>query len=125
MYIKEIYIDNFGKLFTTTFGFNNTLNTIKTMHDAELTDALELVFGNKTDSHFLNSKTIIKAAVYIDKTYYVEIKLKKLQAFDENELFYEAERAKASDFDLGEFADISLYDVSGGDFYITTYTISI
>lgn len=47
------------------------------------------------------------------------------QAFDENELFWNKKRAKASDFDLGEFADISLYDVSGGDFYITTYTISI
>ena len=47
------------------------------------------------------------------------------QALDESGLFYETERAKASDFDLGEFADISLYDVSGGDFYITTYTISI
>lgn len=46
-------------------------------------------------------------------------------AFDNNELFWNKRRAKASDFDLGEFADISLYDVSGGDFYITTYNISI
>ena len=46
-------------------------------------------------------------------------------AFDVNELFWNKRRAKASDFDLGEFADISLYDVSGGDFYITTYNISI
>ena len=84
MYIKEIYIDNFGKLIATAFGFNNTINTIKTMHDAELTDALELVFGNKTDSRFFNSKTIIKATVDIEKTYYVEIELKQLQAFDEN-----------------------------------------
>ena len=84
MYIKEIYIDNFGKLTSTTFGFDNSINTIKTMHGAELTDALELVLGNKTDSRFLNSKTIIKATVNIEKTYYVEIKSKKLQAFDEN-----------------------------------------
>ena len=84
MYIKEIYIDNFGKLTSTTFGFDNSINTIKTMHGAELTDALELVLGNKTDSRFLNSKTKIKATVAIEKTYYVEIKLKKLQAFDEN-----------------------------------------
>ena len=84
MYIKEIYIDNFGKLTSTTFGFDNSINTIKTMHGAELTDALELVLGNKTDSRFLNLKTIIKATVNIENTYYVEIKSKKLQAFDVN-----------------------------------------
>lgn len=84
MYIKEIYIDNFGKLISTTFVFDNSINTIKTMCGDELTDALELVLGNTSNSHFLNAKTIIKATVNIKKTYYVEIKLKKLQAFDEN-----------------------------------------
>ena len=65
MYIKEIYIDNFGKLISTTFEFDNSINTIKTMHGDELTDALELVLGNKTDSRFLNLKTIVKATVNI------------------------------------------------------------
>lgn len=47
------------------------------------------------------------------------------QAFDENEIFYDSSRIKASDFDLGEFSDIEVYDTSGGDFYITTYRIGI
>lgn len=46
-------------------------------------------------------------------------------AFDENEIFWNKTRAKASDFDLSEFADAEVYDVSGGDFYITTYEIFI
>ena len=47
------------------------------------------------------------------------------QAFDENEIFYNKSRIKASDFDLGEFSDIELYDTTGGDFYITTYNIGL
>ena len=84
MYIKEIYIDNFGGLIGTTYYFNSSINLVSTMYIAELTDALELVLGNKTDSRFLNLKTIVKATVNIEKTYYVEIKSKKLQAFDGN-----------------------------------------
>ena len=55
MYIKNINIDNFGGLIDTTYYFNSSINLVTTMYSAELTDALGLVFGNITDSRFLNS----------------------------------------------------------------------
>lgn len=84
MYIKEINIKNFGRLISTTFDFKNSTNIIKTVCHAELTDALELILGNITDSTFLCINTLIRAELELEKTYYVEIKDKKLQAFDEN-----------------------------------------
>ncbi len=84
MYIKEIYIDNFGGLIDTTYYFESFINTITTIYSAELTDALGLTFGNITDSPFLSINTVIKAEVELEKTYFVEITDKKLWAFNEN-----------------------------------------
>lgn len=84
---------------------------------------------SETDNFAADNRVYARCESFEIRLYFPVSTLEPEQALeavlDENELFWNKKRAKASDFDLGEFADISLYDVSGGDFYITTYTISI
>lgn len=82
-----------------------------------------------TDNFPADNKAYVKSRAYEINLYFPATSFVPEEtleaAFDTNEIFWDATRAKASDMTLGEFSDLELYDTSGGDFYITTYRIQI
>lgn len=97
---------------------------------ANIADMPYIVYRmSDTDNFAADNKVYVKRRLYEIDLYFPVASFVPEEtleaAFEANEIYWNATRAKASDMTLGEFSDIELYDTSGGDFYITTYRIEI